>query len=134
MQQQPPHPPPPPPPRVSTPYRASGLDTPPPRDPPIHPGMVTVTDTLPGHRVVRALGIVHGVALQHMNYPRHVGIADMIDAHQRARREALAFMIRFAAEMGANAVIGVRYDTSKISRTQTEFLAYGTAAWAEPLP
>jgi uncharacterized protein YbjQ (UPF0145 family) len=130
-----PQPPPPPPPsRAKPPYRTPGLEAPPSLHPPIHPGMVTVTDQLPGYRIVRALGIVHGVALQHVNYPRHVGIADMIDAHQRARREALAYMMRFAAEMGANAVVGVRYDTAKISRTQTEFLAYGTAAWAEPLP
>jgi uncharacterized protein YbjQ (UPF0145 family) len=65
---------------------------------------------------------------------RHEVLTDMIDAHQRARKEALAYMIRFAAEMGANAVIGVRYDTAKLSETQTEFLAYGTAVWAEPLP
>jgi uncharacterized protein YbjQ (UPF0145 family) len=96
--------------------------------------MVTVTEYLPGYRITRALGLVHGVAMQHVNYPQNLAVADMIDAHQRARREALAYMIRFAAEMGANAVIGVRYALSKISETQTEFLAYGTAAWAEPAP
>jgi uncharacterized protein YbjQ (UPF0145 family) len=112
--------------------------------------MLTVTEQIPGYRIIRALGIVHGVAMQHVAPvdatvilepetagapPRtaHDVLTDMIDAHLRARNEAVAYMIRFAAEMGANGVVGVRYDRSKVSDTQTEFLAYGTAVWAERL-
>jgi uncharacterized protein YbjQ (UPF0145 family) len=126
---------PPPPPLAGPPYRSLAHQDTPATEPPIHPAMVTVTEYLPGHRVVRALGIVHGVALQRVTTPSsNLNASDVVDAHQRARREALAFMMRFAAEMGANAVIGVRYATATISETQTEFLAYGTAVVADVAP
>src|SRR4051812_32583423 len=92
----------------SPPYRSPPSPGP-PVTPVIDPAMVTTTESLAGHRIVRVLGLVHGVALQHVGSPGMLAASDVIDAHQRARREALAYMLRFAAEMGANAVIGVRY-------------------------
>ena len=119
--------------RASTPYREAAPQPVAPAEPPgIHPTMVTVTETLHGHRITHSLGVVHGVAIQQVTYPSSLGVADMIEANLRARREALAQVMRFAAEMGANAVVGVRYDTAKLSETATEFLAYGTAVRAEP--
>ena len=51
---------------------------------------------------------------------------------ERARQEAFDLMARHAEEMGANAVIGVRYDANEVSAGVTEVLAYGSAAVVEP--
>jgi uncharacterized protein YbjQ (UPF0145 family) len=51
---------------------------------------------------------------------------------ERARREAFDLMLRHASEVGANAVLGMRYDANEIAPGVTEVLAYGTAVIIEP--
>ncbi len=52
---------------------------------------------------------------------------------EKARGEAFDFMLQHAVEMGANAVIGMRYDANEVMNGVTEVLAYGTAVVAEPI-
>ena len=51
---------------------------------------------------------------------------------EKARADAFHLMIQHAAEMGANAIIGVRYDANEVAAGVTEVLAYGTAVVVEP--
>ena len=53
---------------------------------------------------------------------------------ERTRQQAFALMAQHAAELGANAIIGVRYDTNEVMQGVTEVLAYGTAVLVRPLP
>ena len=51
---------------------------------------------------------------------------------EQAREEAYEIMVRHAQELGANAIIGMRYDATEVSAGVTEVLAYGTAVIVEP--
>ncbi len=53
---------------------------------------------------------------------------------EHSRQEAFDIMLRHASELGANAVIGMRYDANEIASGVAEVLAYGTAVTVEPLP
>lgn len=97
----------------------------------------TTAFTLAGSRVIRELGIVRGLTVR----TRGIGgrfqagisavIGGKVDAFiemcEQARAEALQHMIDHARTMGANAVIGMRYDTTEIAEGMDEVLAYGTA-------
>ena len=102
----------------------------------------TTAFTLAGHRIVRELGIVRGLTVR----TRGIGgrfqagisavVGGKVDAFiemcEQARGEALQHMIDHARTMGANAVIGMRYDTTEIAEGMDEVLAYGTAVFVEP--
>jgi uncharacterized protein YbjQ (UPF0145 family) len=98
---------------------------------------VTTAFELPGHRVVRNLGIVRGIVVRSRSIVGSLGAALQTlfggnitlytQLCERARDEAYELMLRHAREMGANAVIGVRYDATEIGPGVTEVLAYGTA-------
>jgi uncharacterized protein YbjQ (UPF0145 family) len=98
---------------------------------------VTTAFELPGHRVVRNLGIVRGIVVRSRSIVGSLGAALQTlfggnitlytQLCERARDEAYELMLRHARELGANAVIGVRYDATEIGPGVTEVLAYGTA-------
>jgi uncharacterized protein YbjQ (UPF0145 family) len=98
---------------------------------------VTTAFDLPGHRVVRNLGIVRGIVVRSRSIVGSLGAALQTlfggnitlytQLCERARDEAYELMLRHARELGANAVIGVRYDATEIGPGVTEVLAYGTA-------
>src|SRR6185437_14672606 len=75
--------------------------------------MVTTAFELPNYRVMQNLGVVRGIVV-------------------RSRNVAFDIMIQHATEIGANAIIGARYDTTELSQGVTEVLAYGTAVIVEP--
>jgi uncharacterized protein YbjQ (UPF0145 family) len=101
----------------------------------------TTAFTLAGYRIVRELGIVRGLTVR----TRGIGgrfqagisavVGGKVDAFiqmcEQARSEALQHMIDHARTMGANAVIGMRYDTTEIAEGMDEVLAYGTAVLVE---
>jgi uncharacterized protein YbjQ (UPF0145 family) len=101
----------------------------------------TTAFTLAGHKIVRELGIVRGLTVR----TRGIGgrfqagisavVGGKVDAFiemcEQARGEALQHMIDHARTMGANAVIGMRYDTTEIAEGMDEVLAYGTAVVVE---
>ena len=105
---------------------------------------VTTAFELPGHRVVRNLGIVRGIVVRSRSIVGSLGaslqtlfggnITLYTQLCERARAEASELMLRHAREMGANAVIGVRYDATEIGPGVTEVLAYGTAVNIDTAP
>jgi uncharacterized protein YbjQ (UPF0145 family) len=104
---------------------------------------VTTAFDLPGHRVVVNLGIVRGIVVRSRSLVGSIGaglqtlfggnITLYTQLCERARDDAYELMLRHAREMGANAVIGMRYDATEVGPGITEVLAYGTAVKIEPL-
>ena len=99
--------------------------------------MTTTTFTIEGYRVLRTLGVVRGITVRSRSVFGTIGgsLQTLVGGNltlftqlcERARHEAFEIMCRHADEMGANAVIGVRYDATEIFRATTEVLCYGTA-------
>ena len=104
--------------------------------------MVTTAFELPNHRVVQNLGVVRGIVVRSRNGFATIGasfqtlvggnITMWTSMCEQARADAFEIMIQHATEIGANAVIGTRYDTTEISTGVTEVLCYGTAVIVEP--
>lgn len=98
---------------------------------------VTSAFELPGRSVVGNHGIVRGIIVRSRSVVGNIGaafqtlvggnISIYTELCERARRDAYELMIQHAAEIGANAVIGVRYDATEIASGVTEVLCYGTA-------
>lgn len=99
--------------------------------------MVTTALDLPGYRVSRNLGVVRGIIVRSRSIVGNIGaslqtllggnISIYTTLCEKAREDAFRLMIEHATQLGANAVIGVRYDANEISPGVTEVLAYGTA-------
>src|SRR6476660_8944721 len=105
--------------------------------------MVTTAFELPNFRITQNLGVVRGIVVRSRNVFATIGaslqtiVGGNITVWTRlcedTRRDAFDIMIQHATELGANAVIGARYDTTELSAGVTEVLAYGTAVIVEPL-
>lgn len=105
--------------------------------------MVTQAFELPGYRVVRNHGVVRGIVVRSRNLLVNIGaglhtlVGGNITAYtnlcEQTRTDAFEKMLDHAAEIGANAVIGARYDANDIASGVTEVLAYGTAVTVEKL-
>jgi uncharacterized protein YbjQ (UPF0145 family) len=99
--------------------------------------MVTTAFTLEGHPIQRNLGLVRGITVRSRSVLGNLGasiqtlfggnITIFTELCERAREEAFTLMLQHAAELGANAVIGVRYDANEVMDGVTEVLCYGTA-------
>ena len=104
--------------------------------------MVTTQFELDGYRVSRTLGVVRGIVVRSRSIFGTIGaslqtlvggnITLFTELCEKTRGEAFEMMLRHAQEMGANAVIGVRYDATEVMQGVTEVLCYGTAIVAEP--
>ncbi len=104
--------------------------------------IVTTTESIPGYRIVRVLGIVSGSTVR----ARHIGrdilaglknivggeISEYTELLADARDEAIRRMIEKARALGANAVVNVRLSSSQVAQGAAEILAYGTAVIVEP--
>jgi uncharacterized protein YbjQ (UPF0145 family) len=105
--------------------------------------MVTTAFELPGYRVTQNLGVVRGIIVRSRSIVANIGaglqtlIGGNITAWtklcEETRSEAFEIMIQHASELGANAIIGARYDATEVMSGATEVLAYGTAVIVEPL-
>jgi uncharacterized protein YbjQ (UPF0145 family) len=105
-----------------------------------HP-LTTTTFEIPGYRVVKSFGVVRGIIVRSRSIIGNVGasiqsifggnISLYTDMCERAREEAFNLMLTHAGQLGANAVIGVRYDATEIAQGITEVLCYGTAVSVE---
>lgn len=105
--------------------------------------MVTTAFELPGYRIRRNLGVVRGIIVRSRNVFVNIGaafqtivggnITAWTNLCEQTRAEAFQIMIQHATEVGANAIIGARYDATELSSGVTEVLAYGTAVVVEPL-
>ncbi|HDI11615.1 MAG TPA: YbjQ family protein [Candidatus Acetothermia bacterium] len=99
--------------------------------------IVTTTEGIPGHEVVEILGLVRGntVRARHLGRDVLAGLRNVVGGEikeytemlSKAREEALQRMISQAEELGADAVVGVRFTTSQTMAGAAEILAYGTA-------
>jgi uncharacterized protein YbjQ (UPF0145 family) len=102
---------------------------------------VTTAFELPGCRVSRSMGLVRGVTVRSRSVIGTIGaglqtlfggnISLWTELCEHARQEAYDLMVRHAEEMGANAIIGMRYDANEVAQGTTEVLAYGTAVVIE---
>jgi uncharacterized protein YbjQ (UPF0145 family) len=108
------------------------------------PAMTTTAFELHGYRVVKTLGVVRGIIVRSRSIFGTIGaglqtlvggdISIFSDLCEQTRREALDRMLKHAGSVGANAVIGLRYDATEIMQGVTEVLCYGTAVLVEPAP
>jgi uncharacterized protein YbjQ (UPF0145 family) len=106
-----------------------------------HP-LASTTFTIEGYRVVRQIGVVRGLTVRSRSIFGTVGaalqtvvggeITLFTELCERSRGEAFANMVAHAREAGANAIVGVRYDTTEVMDGVTEVLCYGTAVIVEP--
>lgn len=104
--------------------------------------MVTTAFELPGYRIKQNLGVVRGIVVRSRNLFVNIGaglqtlVGGNITAWSKlceeTRREAFDIMIQHATEIGANAIVGARYDASEMGSGATEVLAYGTAVIVQP--
>lgn len=104
--------------------------------------LVATTNDLAAHRVVRHLGVVRGIVVRSRSIVGNIGasIQSLFGGNitlytslcEQARAEAYELMVMHAQQMGANAVIGMRYDANEVAAGITEVLAYGTAVVVEP--
>lgn len=110
----------------------------------VQPEHVTTAFELDGFRVTRNLGIVRGITVRSRSILGTLGgalhtmvggnITAFTNLCEKAREEAFELMVSHAGQMGANAIIGMRYDANEVMDGVTEVLAYGTAVQVEPAP
>lgn len=109
--------------------------------PSINPKLVTTAFELPGQRAVRNFGVVRGIVVRSRSIVGTLGatlqtlvggnITLYTELCEKARADAFHLMLEHAAELGANALVGVRYDANEVAPGVTEVLAYGTAVTVE---
>ena len=102
---------------------------------------MTTAIEMPGYRITRSLGVVRGIVVRSRSIVGTVGagIQSLFGGNitlfetmcEKTREQALEVMMEHAAQRGANAVIGVRYDATEVMQGVTEVIAYGTAVQVE---
>jgi uncharacterized protein YbjQ (UPF0145 family) len=105
--------------------------------------IVTTTNDLPGYRIVRHIGVVRGVTVRSRSIIGNIAgalhslvggnITVYTTLAETARQEAYDLLVQHAQQVGANAVLAMRYDANDIADGITEVLAYGTAVEVAPL-
>jgi uncharacterized protein YbjQ (UPF0145 family) len=109
--------------------------------PEVHRQWVTTAFTVEGSRIVRNLGLVRGIIVRSRSLVGNVGagfqrlfggnITLYTEMCEHAREDAFSIMLQHAAALGANGVVGVRYDATEVAPGATEVLCYGTAVVLE---
>ena len=106
---------------------------------------VTTTFTIEGYEIVEYKGIVRGIIVRSPTIAQGLlgGLKNIIGGHigaytemcETARQQAYDLLLEHAASLGANAIVGVRYDASEVvsKGSATEVLCYGTAVIVRPL-
>ena len=102
---------------------------------------VTTGLELPGHRIVKNVGVVRGIVVRSRSIVGAIGasLQTLLGGNitlftalcEKARADAFALMLEHAAERGANAIVGMHYDANAVAVGVTEVLAYGTAVVVE---
>jgi uncharacterized protein YbjQ (UPF0145 family) len=93
---------------------------------------VTTAFDLPGYRIRMNLGVVRGIVVRSQWSGGFRLRPRWAELCEQTRQDAFDLMLQHASELGANAVIGVRYDAAEVTQGFTEVLAYGTAVEVEP--
>jgi uncharacterized protein YbjQ (UPF0145 family) len=103
--------------------------------------MIVTTDSIPGKEIKELVGFVKGSTVQ----SKHIGkdllaglktivggeIKEYTEMLNEARQKAIDRMTDEARELGANAIVGMRLQSSSVMQGASEIIAYGTAVWAE---
>lgn len=103
--------------------------------------MVTTAFSFDGYRIVKNLGVVRGITVRSRSIFGNIGagiqtlfggnISLYQELCEKARADAFTIMTQHAQQLGANAVVGMRYDANEVTAGVTEVLAYGTAVVLE---
>ena len=103
--------------------------------------LTTTTFTLDGYRIARNLGVVRGIMVRSRSIFGTIGgslqtlvggnISLFTSLREKTRNEAFELMLEHARQLGANGVIGIRYDATEVMNGVTEVLCYGTAVLVE---
>lgn len=103
--------------------------------------MTSTAFELPGFRIKQNLGLVRGIVARSRSVVGNfvAGLQTIVGGNitiytnlcEQARTDAFNMMVQHAREIGANAVIGIRYDANEITDGVTEVLCYGTAVFVE---
>ena len=106
--------------------------------------LTTTAFTIDGQRIVKSLGVVRGITVRSRSIFGTIGgsLQTLVGGNitlfsslcEKTRAEAFGLMLEHADSLGANAVIGVRYDATEIMSGVTEVLCYGTAVVVEENP
>jgi uncharacterized protein YbjQ (UPF0145 family) len=109
---------------------------------PIRAEMCTTAFQLDGYKTKKSLGVVRGIVVRSRSLFGNIGagfqilfggnISIFTRLCEQTRQESFLVMLEHAAQLGANAVVGMRYDATDLAGGVTEVLAYGTAVIVEP--
>ena len=96
---------------------------------------------IPGHTIINNFGIVRGIVVRSRSIFGNLGavlqiirggnISILTELCEKTRQDAYDVMVAHAQSMGANAVIGLRYESTEIMQGVSEVLCYGTAVFVE---
>ena len=99
--------------------------------------MTTTAFSLEGYRTTRTLGVVRGITVRSRSVLGTLGaglqtliggnITILTELCEKTREEAFELMLEHAQQLGANAIVGIRYDATEVMQGVTEVLCYGTA-------
>lgn len=105
--------------------------------------LTTTAFTLDGYHIIKNLGLVRGITVRSRSIFGTIGgslqtlfggnISLFTELCEKTRGEAFDMMIKHADDLGANAVIGIRYDATELMQSVSEVLCYGTAVIVEPI-
>jgi uncharacterized protein YbjQ (UPF0145 family) len=103
--------------------------------------LITTAFEIDGYKIIKNLGIIRGITVRSRNVFATIGasfqtlvggnITLFTELCEKTRLEAFELMVKHAEEIGANAVVGMRYDANDVMSGVTEVLAYGTAVVVE---
>ena len=109
----------------------------------MNPNLVTTAFELADHKVIRTLGVVRGITVRSRSIVGNIGVGFQVlfggnisllqELCEQTRQEAFTIMMQHAQQIGANGIIGMRYDANEVMAGVTEVLAYGTAVVVEKL-
>lgn len=107
----------------------------------INKNMITTALELPHYSIVTSLGIVRGIQVRSLSALGNLSVSietffggrirSYTKLCEQTREEAFYILVKQAEQLGANAIIGVRYDANEVAPGITEVLAYGTAVIVE---
>ena len=100
-------------------------------------GMTSTTFEIDGYKIVKSLGVVRGIVVRSRSIIGNIGagiqslfggnITLYTELCEQARKQSFDMMMDHAEALGANAIVGVRYDATEIAAGITEVICYGTA-------
>ena len=101
------------------------------------PEMTTTAFQIEGHKISKNLGVVRGIIVRSRSIIGNIGagiqslfggnISLYTELCEQTRKESYEMMVKHAEEIGANAIIGIKYDATEIATGMTEVICYGTA-------